>query len=674
MGNEAIPALEAACRDVPDEPAGPFQDCRDVVHISVFFDGTGNNLKADAKPPKWSNVARLLMAMRQQANVYPVYLAGVGTEFNGTAGNWLDSAGIWIEDNIEGMGFGGGGERRLRHGDDAVNQRLFDALLTQAKAQGLEVEKYAAEGSSKGMAQVHEALAKHRLIKVIDMSFFGFSRGAALARAFSNRIINKCKKDGSGLLLENYPMRTSFLGVFDTVASFGLPAQNVQLPFLTRELVVSPLIERCVHFVAAHEVRVAFPVDLIRKNGKLAGEWVENVYPGVHSDVGGGYAEKDQKINNNYSRIPMRDMMREAVAKGVRMKSYKEIEETMSGLFADRFECKKETEDAYHDYIAACGAMSGTVENQMKRHLEVLYSASGTIHRRGIETPGDRSRADSTFKSLGPKGMAWEVERYRKVAKAGEWVRIGGDAVNSYAQYIKPEDWQLSAWDKPASAGLVNFVSEFVHDSKVDFIGNIEPFSYFKPRGVWESNVSIWTEWGNWVSIKSDEVSKTVGDAYESGKKEVGEAVDATTKAAKDTAAAAQRKAEEAAAYAQRKAEEAAAYAQRKAEEAAKYARQKADEAAAAAKRAYDATAKAAHDAAEAAQHKAQEAAAYARNKANAAANAVGDAYNATAKAGRNAAAAGAKKIDEIEDGAERLYDRGLNWIKRTTKKVRNGL
>ena len=102
-------------------------------------------------------------------------------------------------------------KRRPRQGEDAVNQRMFDALLVQAKAQGLEVEKYAPAASSKGIAQVREALAKHRLIKMIDMSFFGFSCGAALARAFSHRIITNCKKSGTDLLLENYPMRPSFL-------------------------------------------------------------------------------------------------------------------------------------------------------------------------------------------------------------------------------------------------------------------------------------------------------------------------------------------------------------------------------------------------------------------------------------------------------------------------------
>jgi hypothetical protein len=682
MANEAAETALAANGDVAKEEPGPFQDCRDVVHVTLFFDGTGNNWAADKDTRSWSNVGRIYDAAVKSPDkaIYPIYVSGVGTKYNGKAGNWLSSAGVWMEDTLGGMGFGAGGSRRLGRGDAEVNDTLAQVLIANAKARGGELEAYANASTSKGFTELNAALGKHRLIKVINMSFYGFSRGAALARAFSNRVIGKCKKQGDGLAYEGYEMRFNFLGVFDTVASFGVPSQNVRLPFEERELIVSPYVKRCVHYVAAHEVRFSFPVDLIRKNGKLAGEWREDVYPGVHSDVGGGYEPDAQGIDNNYSRIPMRDMMRESVASGVRILPYKQIQKTKATLFEERFECHEHTEAAYRQYMAACGAMSGTVENQMKRHLEVFYSANGTMHRKGIETPGQRRLNEDKYKYIGPKGMAWEISKYRLAVKAGKWVRFGGGAINSYAQYVKPQDWQIAAWDKPANDGVVDFVSHFVHDSKVDFIANLaEPFSYFKPRGVQESTISIWEEWGTWMGGKRDAATKAVGDAYESGKKEVGEAVDATKKAATDTAEAAQRKAEEAAEYTKRKAEEAAdytkrkaeeaaAYAQRKAAEAADYAAQKADEAAAATKRAYDATAKAANDAAEAAQHKAQEAATYARRKAQAAADAVGDAYNATTKAGKDAAAAGVKTIDDIENGAERLYDQGLNWIKRTVK------
>lgn len=677
MADDATTAALAANSDVPAQPPGPFQDCRDVVHLAVFFDGTGNNREADLATRSWSNVGRMYDAALKDADkaIYPIYVSGVGTKYNGKAGNWLTSTGVWMQDNLGGMGFGAGGGRRLSQGDNEVNDALAQVLIANARALGGEVAKYAAASTEKGFTEINSALSRHRLIKVINMSFFGFSRGAALARAFSNRVIGNCDKSGTDLLYQGYRMQFPFLGIFDTVASFGVPSQNVRLPFEERELIVSPTVGRCVHYVAAHEVRFAFPVDLIRKHGKLAGEWVENVYPGVHSDVGGGYEPKAQGIDNNYARIPMRDMMRESVTSGVRMMSYREVEKTRATLFEERFECLDDTESAYEHYMAACGPMAGTVETQMKRHLEVFYSANGSMYRSGIETPGERRRNEDKYKYLGPKGMAWEVSKYRNAVKAGQWVRFGSSAINGYAQYVKPEDWQLSAWDKPAAAPVVDFVARFVHDSKVDFIGNLaEPFSYFKPRGVQESSISIWAEWGSWMGSKRDAATQAIGETYETGKQKVGAAVDATTEAASDAADAAAKAAREAADAARRKAEQAAAYAQRKAEEAAQYARQKADEAAAAARRAYDATARAANAAADAAQREAQQAAAYARNKAQAAANAVGDAYHATTKAGKQAAGAAGKKIDEIEDDAEQLLDRGMNWIRRTVKDVRKGL
>lgn len=603
--------------------------------------------------------------MRRDAEkgVHPIYISGVGTEYNGKASGWLASAGVWFEDNITGLAAGGGGARRLAQGDDQVSTALANVLITRAQKFSRETAAYAAQSSEKGFAELNEALGQHRLIKVIDVSLFGFSRGAALARAFSNRVLKHCKREGDGLVFEGYPLRQSFLGIFDTVASFGVPSKNVRLPFEERELIVSPLVERCVHYVAAHEVRFSFPVDLIRKNGTLAGEWVENVYPGVHSDVGGGYGPSDQGIDNNFSRIPMRDMMREAVVSGVRMKSYEQIRDTEAPLFEERFECKASTEAAYRNYLAACGAMSGTIENQVKRHLQVFYSANGTMHRKGIETPGERRRDESAlkYKYLGPKGMAYEIDMYRRAVKMDGWVRFGNKDNSGYAQFIKPEDWQIAAWDKPASDGVVDFVSRFVHDSKVDFIGNIEPFSYFRPRGILESNISIWAEWGNWMGSKRDAAVQAVGGAYDSAKREVGEAVDATTQAATDAADAVRREAEAA-----------AAAAQRKAAEAADYARHKAEEAAAAAKRTYDAGVKAASEAAEAAQRHAEEAAAYARRQAQAAADAIHRGYDATTKAGRDAATAAGRKAGEIADDAEQLYDRGINWIRQTSRDLRN--
>ena len=652
MANDQLQCALSANRDVPDCKPGPFQDCSDIIHIAVFFDGTGNNKDEDGAEKKWSNVARLYESaiLDPKKGIYAIYISGVGTPYNGNAVKWHEKATSWIQDNdFTDMGFGLGGDRRLDLGNDTVNDRLRDALIANAKKLGGTVSQYASASSTKSFAEVKSTLDKHRLIKVINLSIFGFSRGVAMARAFSNRIIKSCEQKGGELIYQGYPLRLNFMGVFDTVASFGIPSENARLPWQERDLIVSPMVERCVHYVAGHEVRFAFPVDLIRKNGQLAGNWEEKTYPGVHSDVGGGYSPKDlglpdsQGLENNYARIPMRDMMREAVISGVRITSYEEFRKVNFPLFQKLLECKPETEAAYKNYMAGCGPVSGSIEAQMKQHMKMLYSAYGTMHRTGMETPGDRSRQEAKYKYIGPKGMAWEIGKYRLAAKAGKMVRISS-AINGYAQYVKPYDWQINAWDTKASSGVVDFVCQFVHDSKVDFVLNAEPFSYFKPREVTESTISIWQEGGNWIGGKAHAVGDAAESGYNTAKTKAGEAADATTQAAHDAADAAKRKAQEAATYAQRKAQEA--------EELAN--------------KAYDATAKAASDAADLAKRKAQEAADAANQAYNTAAKAASDAADTAKQKAKEMADAAGQTINEAEDGAQRIYEKGKYWVQST--------
>ncbi len=562
MANDALTAACAAHRDVPSVPPGPFQDCTDVVHLSVFFDGTGNNKDADEAPRRWSNVARLwrsaLINSAQVPNTYPIYISGPGTQFNGDATGWVDGRRLWAEDTLGGMGFGAGGDRRMAFGADNVNQRLRDVLIANARRQGGELAQYAQAYGDKGFSEVNQKLGKHRLIKVINLSVFGFSRGAALARAFVNRVLAACERKGDQLLYQGYPIRMNFLGLFDTVASFGVPAQNVRLPWDERELIVPREVERCVHFVAAHELRYAFPVDLISQGGRLNGNWVETLYPGVHSDVGGGYEPINQGISNNYARVPMRDMMGEAVVNGVRMLAYGQVRQVNFPLFQERFECLPPTEAAYRARRAAV-PHGGDLRSQRLAHMRLLYSAYGTLHRRQQKGAGDTVRDSSTWKSLfGPRGMAWEVNKYRTAAAMGRSgitlpaVRLS-DAANQYAQYVKPQDWQLQAWDANATDAVADFVRDFVHDSKVDFIGNIEPFSYFRLRTMQESTRSVWNETGDWIADRSHEVSQ----AAQRGARQVQRSAEQSLEAAQARARAARVAAQRAYEHARAKALEA---------------------------------------------------------------------------------------------------------------------
>lgn len=576
MANDHICTASTALRDVGNVAPSAQQDCSDVVHISVFFDGTGNNKDIDEPTKKWSNVARIWRSARMFAdtniNTYPVYISGVGTPFNGKPLFGGQEKLIAFEDgDLTGAAGGAGGTRRLDFGQQQINDALREALLSKAKALGGQVAQYANAGKQQSFADVNKALGRHRLIKQINVSIYGFSRGAALARAFCNQWLWQCKENREQLSYEGYPIRFVFLGLFDTVASFGLPATNTANTlqyggFKGRDLVVDERVERCVHYVAAHELRFSFPVDLIRRDGALTGDWLEKTYPGVHSDVGGGYEPREQGIDNNYARIPMRDMMREAQLHGSRILGYEDIRKVNFPLFQERFECKPETEAAFKAYAAVCNP-GGTIEQQMKKHMEQLYSAHGTLHRKGGESVTQRvHREGGSWSSLAPDNMAKELDNYNQAIKAlrSPLSLAARTIVNPtyalqkgiYAMWISPKPWQLDAWGRTAKSGVMDFIHTYVHDSKAGFLNNAEPFSYFSKRGLSESTHSVqgWFE---------HNVARPADKAYEA-------TVDAASRGIEKGAEAA-KKAQEAAIEAAKKVEQAASAAAQKVQQAAQH-------------------------------------------------------------------------------------------------------
>ena len=568
MANDSA-CTGAATQDVSNAKPAAKQDCSDVIHISVFFDGTGNNKDVDEGDQKWSNPARIwrsarLFADQAGTNAYPIYVSGVGTPFNGKPLWFGDAARMTVEDAALGGATGAGGTRRLDFGAQQINDALKNALLNNAKTLGGKVAQYADAGKKQSFSEVSQALAKHRLIRQINVSIFGFSRGAALARAFCNQWLWQCSEDHGKLSYEGVPIRFCFLGLFDTVASFGLPSANASNwliggGFKGRDLVVDHRVERCVHYVAAHELRFSFPVDLIRRNGKLEGDWVERVYPGVHSDVGGGYPplkingkaqanRNNQGLDNNYARIPMRDMMTEASVVGVRIFNLSEIERINYPLFEERFECRPETEQSYQAYRQVCNP-TGSVEQQVRKHMEQLYSAYGTLHRQGSPSLTQREHAAGQSWALGPDDMAAEIANYQKAQDNIEQMArssVPSDAASGYiasqglyAMWIQPAQWQMDAWKRKAAPGAIKFIDNWVHDSKVGFLGNLEPFSYFSKRGISESTHSVqgWFEenvvgpFGRAYDATADAVKETADYV---GKK-AGQAYDATAEAAKKT-------------------------------------------------------------------------------------------------------------------------------------------
>ena len=108
---------------------------------------------------------------------------------------------------------------------------------------------------------------------------FGFSRGAAIARRFA-AVINK----GASA---KYKIR--FMGVFDTVASIGMPDMNTDekiasdVQFENRTL--SANVKEVLHLCSIDDKRKAFQPTLINTEDRTTELW----FAGAHSDVGGSY-------------------------------------------------------------------------------------------------------------------------------------------------------------------------------------------------------------------------------------------------------------------------------------------------------------------------------------------------------------------------------------------------
>lgn len=146
-----------------------------------------------------------------------------------------------------------------------------------------------------GRSRIHEmydALCENWNRGDRDIDIVGFSRGAALAVHFANKIA----KDGIEGSADQPSIR--FLGLWDLVGSFGLSFDTKGINFHDINLgwnidEVADCVEHCFHAMAMDERRETFGVT--RLNAEHTRDNVHEVwFRGVHSDVGGG--------NLNYRR------------------------------------------------------------------------------------------------------------------------------------------------------------------------------------------------------------------------------------------------------------------------------------------------------------------------------------------------------------------------------------
>jgi hypothetical protein len=286
--------------------------CESEIHVGIFFDGTGNNMKLDFELPKandrkHTNVVKLFQTypFKPEKGFISTYIPGVGTPF--------DEIGDTNKPDMKGTNWGSIG---ASYGEHRILWALIQVLnaphqyvkgkdsklIPDAQAKDLVDQlQHQVNTARNGKLKTLQADLTKALnglkpnITRINLSVFGFSRGAAQARTFVNWLFEACDKKGNDYLFAKIPLRVQFMGIFDTVASVGLANLNDSgtlaghQSWADNSLQIHPAVGKCIHYVAGHELRACFPLDSVRIKGSYPANCQEVVYPGSHSDVGGGY-------------------------------------------------------------------------------------------------------------------------------------------------------------------------------------------------------------------------------------------------------------------------------------------------------------------------------------------------------------------------------------------------
>ncbi|EKT3967275.1 DUF2235 domain-containing protein [Flavobacterium psychrophilum] len=318
--------------DIPDKQKKPVQKTGVKVTVNIFFDGTLNNAKntearlayekeykagqkkqeedlsKDAKAFKdndgknssydnyYSNVAimRMINTVKPENREIKIYIEGEGTE---------------------------------NHQSDFFTGKVYGSGQTGIKAK---VSK-AFPKIKKDIAELVKAniITKEQFVNEIELNVFGFSRGAAAARHFI-ALKHRLQQEYN---LEIGKFYVNFAGLYETVSSYS---ENISAtPNFDNDVKELSLkmegVQKAVHLTAADEYRANFSLTSI-KSTIDAGLGFELELPGVHSDIGGGYAEKEDETRYLEEEIDYKNIKENLINQGWYTKNQiKSLSETKFG-------------------------------------------------------------------------------------------------------------------------------------------------------------------------------------------------------------------------------------------------------------------------------------------------------------------------------------------------------
>ena len=268
-------------------------------NIVVFSDGTGQ----DGGTRHNTNVYKLFnLILERSERQISFYDPGLGT-------GWRKATG-----NVMGRGF----SKNVRQCYEFIFQNFE------------EHDKIFLFGFSRGAATVRSLAGFIHLFGVLPRS-----RGKLIQAAWDiYKTTNKEKREAEAkdFVDVNHTMwaNVDFLGVWDTVAALGLPntridkALNWIVPHGFHDFTLSKCVRHACHALAIDDARKTFHPVLFDPHLTKEGQTLRQVwFMGMHTDVGGGYVEKE------LSDIVFEWMVQHAVRHGLHVFKPKEHKEPM---------------------------------------------------------------------------------------------------------------------------------------------------------------------------------------------------------------------------------------------------------------------------------------------------------------------------------------------------------
>jgi len=383
--------------------------CQKEIRFGLFFDGTGNNRFTDEKKTKvylkrlnadnydpqqlqkttsyLSNVAKLFLLFDEnnENSLYKEYIPGVGTPFSANDEGKPNEG----EGSIFGSALGYGGNARLCYAfwrlySIILNKEgLGNGIIWEQSKRPEKIENDVDTFPEYLNKHLREAIEKSRRekrktskVSKIILYVFGFSRGAAEARSFVNRLSRLSGSSAAQLKFGGIDVEVKFMGIFDTVASVGMVdiksfRGNGILPrwfgslvdghwsWASPENLVVPDNIRCVHYIAGNEARACFPLTMTEHQGNHT----LKLYPGAHSDVGGGYGFMEQG-KYDMSVIPGREMYDEAISAGTPFKNLMPYD--INQMKLDDVHTLYGEILAHHDFFTAFNAIKDDMSKMLK--------------------------------------------------------------------------------------------------------------------------------------------------------------------------------------------------------------------------------------------------------------------------------------------------------------------